>query len=374
MKTKILQMPIRNARGGITQYALRNWTRIDKSRFRFDWVTLDPKLDFEDALREQGCKVHYLSCRQEKDEVRFRAEMEAIFAEGYGALHLHTSFWRGFLAEELAIQSGIPRIIVHAHSTGIDVADPAVRKRLEDAHNMWKSKFDISLATHFVACSKLAADFLFGPNIPRKRITVLRNGIDTSAFGYDEQKRREMRKLLEVEDRFVLLQSGRLTYSKNHRFTIEMFAEYSRQNPKAVLLIVGDGSLRNEMAALSKPLGAAVRFLGFREDIAALLMTADVFLQPSLFEGFSIASVEAQCSGIPWLVSENVSEAALPFHRVALPLQKAVWIEMLDKIYKNPSRNTLAAKQLKDLGWDISTQIGVLEALYSSNDCYLGRP
>jgi hypothetical protein len=40
---KVLQMPVRNAKGGITQYALRNREHIDKSRFLFDWVTLDAK-------------------------------------------------------------------------------------------------------------------------------------------------------------------------------------------------------------------------------------------------------------------------------------------------------------------------------------------
>jgi len=123
-KTRVLQMPVRNAKGGITQYAIRNWEHIDKSRFLFDWVTLDEELSFERDLIEQGCKVHHLSCRQEDDEKRFSGEMEAIFSNGYDAIHLHTSYWRGFLAEELAIKKGVPRIIVHAHSTGIDITDP----------------------------------------------------------------------------------------------------------------------------------------------------------------------------------------------------------------------------------------------------------
>ena len=114
-RKKVLQMPVRNAKGGITQYALRNWGHIVKSRFLFDWVTLDKELSFEPELIGQGCGVHHLSCRQEDDEARFRAEMEAILANGYDAIHLHTSYWRGFLAEELAIIANVPRIIVHAH-------------------------------------------------------------------------------------------------------------------------------------------------------------------------------------------------------------------------------------------------------------------
>ena len=102
-KIKILQMPVRNAKGGITQYALRNWEYIDKRRFLFDWVTLDKELSFEPELTRQGCKVYHLSCRQEDDEARFRSEMEAMFANGYDAIHLHTSYWRGFLNIPLQI-------------------------------------------------------------------------------------------------------------------------------------------------------------------------------------------------------------------------------------------------------------------------------
>jgi hypothetical protein len=53
-RVKILQMPVRNAKGGITQYALRNWEHIDKSRFLFDWVTLDKELSFEPELLRQS--------------------------------------------------------------------------------------------------------------------------------------------------------------------------------------------------------------------------------------------------------------------------------------------------------------------------------
>jgi glycosyltransferase involved in cell wall biosynthesis len=365
-KTKILQMPIRNAKGGITQYALRNWERIDKSRFVFDWVTLDKKLDFEDELTAQGCKVHYLSCRQEENEALFISEMKKILAHGYDAIHLHTSYWRGFLAEELALQAKIPKIIVHAHSTGIDIADPIEREKLLDAHNNWKEKFGTQLATHFVACSVLAANFLFGSQIPKKRIQILRNAIDTEIFKYNEQTRNEMRKKLGVENKFVLLQSGRLEYQKNFAFTLGVFEEYVKQNPDAVLLIAGDGSLRNELEKTAFPLGEKVKYLGFRNDISALLQAADVFLQPSLFEGFSIASVEAQCSGISWLVSENVPQAALPLAKAALPLVKAAWVDMLSQVAANPSRNIHAAEQLRELGWDLQSQIKILEELYAS--------
>jgi len=363
-RKKILQMPVRNAKGGITQYVLRNWSLINKNRFLFDWVTLDKELSFEDELVAEGCIVYHLSCRQEDDEVQFRKELSAILSNDYDAIHLHTSFWRGFLAEELAVKAGVPNIIVHAHSTGID--NPDVNKRADflNIHNEWKRLFSTHLATHFTACSNSAAEFLFGKQIPRDKITVVRNGIDTRKFQFNGETRTKIRSVLSLNNKFVLLQSGRLEYQKNYDFTLEVFAAYSKLNSNAILLIVGNGSLGSELKEKAKPLGAKVRFLGFRSDIPELLMAADVFLQPSHFEGFSIASIEAQCSGISWLVSESVPEAALPLHKAALPLHKAAWINMLDKVYKNPTRNADAGKQLRELEWDTIDSIKILEEIY----------
>ncbi|MDL2217842.1 glycosyltransferase [Christensenellaceae bacterium OttesenSCG-928-M15] len=357
-------MPVRNAKGGITQYVLRNWSMMDKSKVLFDWVTLDKELSFEQELLQQGCRVHHLSCRQEDDEQQFCKEMRAILRNGYDVVHLHTSFWRGFLAEELAKECGISKIVVHAHSTGIDNPDSSKRKELLQSHEGWKRKFHTGLATHFAACSESAAAFLFGEQIPKERIQVLKNGIDTRWFEYREGVREATRDQLDVANKFVLLQSGRLEYQKNYAFTLDVFEDYSKRNPDAVLLIVGNGSLEYTLKERAHPLRDKIKFLGFRSDIPELLNAADVFLQPSHFEGFSIASVEAQCSGITWLVSEAVPEAALPQHRVELPLNKVAWVDALKQIENNPHRNKSAQEQLRELGWDIRDSAKSLEGLY----------
>lgn len=362
---RILQMPIRNAKGGITQYALRNWNLIDKSEFMFDWVTLDKKLDFEDELVEQGCKVYHLSCRQEDDEQQFEKELIAVFSRGYDAIHLHTSFWRGFRAEELAIKAGIKKIIVHAHSTGIDNNDEKKRKELLTNHELWKQKFNTKLATHFTACSENAASFLFNETIPKEKTVILRNAVDIEKFTFNESKRSKLRSNLNVNDKFVILQTGRLEYQKNYEFTLDVFEKYVKQNHKAILLIVGTGSLEQKLRQKAQRLVDRVRFLGFRNDVHELLMAADVFLQPSHFEGFSIATIEAQCTGIRGLVSEAVPQIARPIYKTTLALEKQIWLDELDKAYNGQTRNIKASNELKQLGWDITDSIKVLEKMYN---------
>ena len=369
-KIKVLQMPVRNAKGGITQYALRNWKHIDKSKFCFDWVTLDKSLSFEDDLVKQGCRVYHLSCRQEDDEPRFRSEMETIFANNYDAIHLHTGYWRGFLAEELAIKAGIPQIIVHAHSTGVDVSDSVEREKLITAHNIWKEQFNVNLATHFTACSNLAAEFLFGEQILSNKILILKNAVDTEKYSYDEVTRKKLREEMGLNENYVILQPARLEYQKNHVFTLNLFAKVIDILPSAILLLVGDGQLREDLEKLAFELGISnnVRFFGFREDIPSILQASDLVIMPSRFEGLAISAIEAQCSGCWCLFSENITpEIIVSSNAERLPLDENIWRDRIINIAETGYNRCDRSSEIKEAGYSLHHQIKVLERLYSQS-------
>ena len=364
-------MPVRNAKGGITQYALRNWEYICKAKFHFDWVTLDSELSFEKELIKQGCKVYHISSRQEEDEARFKSEMEEILTSSYSydAIHLHTSFWRGFLAEELAIKAKVPRIIVHAHSTGVDVINYGERTRLMQAHNEWRQKFSMSLATHFTACSAAAANFLFGPQIPRERITILKNAIDINRFAYNADIRSEIRLSMGLNGKFVVLQTGRLVYQKNHSFTLEVFAQFSKHFTNAILLFAGDGSLCDSLHSEADEYGISdkVYFLGFRNDIPQLLHAADILVMPSRFEGLGIAAIEAQCSGIFCLLSEHVpvETVVVSSSAIRMKLDVNLWSSKISDIARNGYYRSDCSTVVAMAGYSLRDQVNVLEKIYA---------
>ena len=365
-KMKILQFPI-SMNSGVTQYAMNNWKFISKYDFQFDFALVRENAALEAEIRRTGAGVEHIFASAGRNREMYIQEVGAVLSEGYDAVHLHTSFWKRLLIEELAVQYQVPKIIVHAHSAFVDEADPQTRQNMLQVHLECRAKFNLSLATDFWACSKAAADWLFGEQIPRENIKLLKNAIDAEQYRFDCQIREQTRKLLGLDEKFVIGHIGRFAFAKNHEFLIEMFREVSRAEPKALLLLVGTGPLEPDIQKKVEQEGLSGRvvFAGQRKDVPALLQAMDVFCLPSRFEGLGLVLVEAQAAGLPCLVSQAVPEEGVLTGLVTrLPLERDLWVEGIRNLcYENPIRpDTLRA--ITDAGYNIKMQIKEIERLY----------
>jgi glycosyltransferase involved in cell wall biosynthesis len=97
----------------------------------------------------------------------------------------------------------------------------------------------------------------------------------------------------------------RLIEQKGITYGLQAFTRISPRFPDARLLIVGDGALRNALENEAQALGLENRvyFLGWRENIPAVMAGLDIFLAPSLWEGFGLVLLEAMAQAIPILAS-----------------------------------------------------------------------
>ena len=93
---------------------------------------------------------------------------------------------------------------------------------------------------------------------------------------------------------------------KGHRILLQALAKLPGE-PAVECWLIGDGPERGEMERLARALGLSdrVRFLGYRQDVPALLRQCDVFVLPSLWEPFGIALVEAMVLGMPVLACRS---------------------------------------------------------------------
>lgn len=169
-----------------------------------------------------------------------------------------------------------------------------------------------TLSTVMLAPSKEAGAWLFGWNaVYAGKVQILKNGIQTSLYAFDEQKRKRVRDSLGWgEEDFVVGHIGRFSRQKNHEKVVDIFLEVKKRNRKAKLMLIGDGELRKNIEDKVNQLGLRdeVLFFGIRNDVPELLMAMDCFVFPSFYEGLPNVVIEAQATGLPCVVSREISD------------------------------------------------------------------
>ena len=142
-------------------------------------------------------------------------------------------------------------------------------------------------------------------SVPPERLTVIRNGIEAPPQG---RSRASIRTELGLNGSFMGIIVARIDHLKGHDTLLHACAQLRHEGIPLTLLIVGDGTERENRMRLSKELGFSpeqVRFLGFRSDVSALLAASDFFVLPSLTEGLPLSILEAMSHGLP-IVATNV--------------------------------------------------------------------
>lgn len=141
--------------------------------------------------------------------------------------------------------------------------------------------------------------------IPAQKIEVIKYGF--IPYELDSSSREEVRRSLGVSpETKVLINVGRLISLKAQGDAIKVLAKL--KSYPVELWLVGDGPLRKKLEAQARDLGlqANVRFFGFRKDVPWLLQGADIFLFPSVSEGFGLVLLEAMSRKLP-VVACNVT-------------------------------------------------------------------
>lgn len=371
-KIRILHMTPPIVNNGIYKYIFMLYKYIDKSRYEFEFLMQAPEeLMKTKEYHEYGFKIRSFTTTQRENPEKFRKEIYDILSDGYDVLELHTSYWRGFMIEEIAMEIGIPRVIVHSHSSGLDNNDAVERDRQMKIHMQFKQAFGAQYATDFWACSWKAADWLYGDKIPRDKIKIINNAIEVEKYQYNPILREDVRKQLGLDNCFVIGHTGRFEYQKNHEFLLRVFKGVCIEKPYARLLLVGEGKLRESIEKYAEELGISkqVIFLGWRNDIPELLQAMDMYCLPSRFEGLPIVMVEAQCADLKCITSSEVTEEAAildDFQR--LPLDEEVWIQNINQYISAPKKRDENIELIRKSGFDINTEIKNIEKLYSNKD------
>jgi glycosyltransferase involved in cell wall biosynthesis len=142
-----------------------------------------------------------------------------------------------------------------------------------------------------------------------RHVTVVARGVDTRLFTPARRSAELRRSWGVADDDVVVVCVGRLAAEKNLSVLVQAFQAIHRDTPSARLLLVGDGPLRDDLAARVPQ----ALFAGQRKgaDLAAHFASADLFLFPSLTETFGNVTTEAMASGLPVLAFDYAAAAQL---------------------------------------------------------------
>lgn len=172
------------------------------------------------------------------------------------------------------------------------------------------------LVSKMVAVSDKAGEIAINrEGVKKEKISVILNGIRIPGE-VDGQVVKAIREEFSVSEKDMLILSvGRLVEQKGYHLLVEAAENVVREFPGAKFVIAGDGKLRTSLQALVNEynLAETICFAGVRQDIPEMLMAADIYFTTSLWEGLSLALLEAMAAGLPVVTTavEGVSNVIM---------------------------------------------------------------
>ena len=355
MKKRILEVvPTLNNCGGIENYVMNYFRKINKEKFQVDFVYHKVTMtNFEKEILSLGGNIYKMPEFTISNFKEIFKKVDDLFRiNKYDVVHCHMAN-AAFLYLKLAKKNNIKIRILHSHqSKAADKLSHAIR----NYPLLWLGK---KYANEFIACSKLAGDFLF----KNKNYKIVHNAIEIDRFKFSSLYREEVRNQYNVDENDVLIGNiGRCSNQKNQKFLLEIIKSINIQNAK--LIIVGDGELLSELEEHALKLGIIDRviFTGSISDTSKIYSAMDIFVLPSLYEGLPVVGVEAQCNGLNLIVSNTITkELNFTKHVYYLSLKDSLekWCSVIhNKLYRTDSNIQL------DM-YDINIQVKELEKIYS---------
>jgi len=339
---RVLQVFASLDSGGVSNFVMNMYRAIDTARIQFDFaITSGVKGLYDDEVLMRGGRVFYFDTSKDTvSNLRRTLREEGPFR----AVHSHVFFYSGLVLTE-ARKAGVPIRIAHAHNA-----------HTGESRSFFRIAYEKSMqclirmnATHLLGCSEKACRYVFGDSIMNdSRAAVIPDGIDCSRFAFDSEARANVRKGYGIEGRYVVGHVGHFNPAKNHEKILSVFSEICQVRDDAALLLVGDGELEGDVREKADKLGLTekVVFAGAHKDVERYYHAMDVFLFPSRYEGFGMAMIEAQTSGLACVASDVVpKETNVDGRAVYIPLnvEDSAWA---DAVLQAPARDTSAFWQV----------------------------
>lgn len=348
------------SRNGIVTWLMNYCDSLMQKNLDFEISLVTPYIadqDVKEAFKNINVSVIEIKNRKSNPLVYMAKLYRIIKKNQFDIVHIHGN--SAILVIELltARLADCQVRIVHSHNTKSEY--PFLDKMCRPLFNR--------LYTHAIACGDEAGRWLF----KNKPFTVMRNGVNLKKFEYNSTKREDIRTKLKINNELLIGHVGLFEKVKNHQFLIIVMNKLKQEGLNIKLLLIGDGSLKNEILQMIDQFGLNedVLLVENTNNVCDYFQAMDIFVLPSIYEGLPFVLIEAQASGTTCLVSKNISnEANLSENFIMIELDQNIWIENIKYYYENiPQRNKHQVNKENLKKFDIEQNAAILLDFY--NNC-----
>jgi glycosyltransferase involved in cell wall biosynthesis len=297
-------LPVISGSGLNTYLTMRG---MDRTAYEVE-LACAPDGKLIDLIRGQGMKVRLFKNLVQplhplKDLLGLIDLTRFLRKKRYHIVHTHNSK-AGFIGRLAAKWAGVPIIVHTVHGFAFHDREPAWRqilfRNLERLASRWCDKM--------VFISQPLIDWALRDRITRReKIQKIYSGIELDHFEpVPDEQRKALKEAWGIrEEAPVVGIVSKLWEGKGHTILIHAFEGLKQEIPEAVLVIVGEGYLQDELSDLVDRLGlkGSVLFTGFQMDVRRIIATFDVAVLPSFFEGMGRVLLEAMAMGKPVVAS-----------------------------------------------------------------------
>lgn len=294
--------------GGAERIALSIIEYIDRSKYQIDYLVYEAvDNEFSQKVLDLGGNIYKLD--YSGNPIKMRKRLFDFFSKNkFDIVHTQLMFHNGIVISA-ARKAKIKKIISHSHSTKDGKDNNSL---INFIYKLWMKSIIKKKYVYKVACGAMAGNYLYGKKRFKKNGIVFKNRIDGRLFNYSFEKYKNNRQKYGVDDKTVFVIIGHLVPLKNHLLAFEAFKKYLIEDNNAILYVLGDGPLKENLVDLTKKMDISdkVIFTGNVTNVYDYIITADHLLLPSWYEGFPVTLIEAQASGLHCLVSNTVTKEA----------------------------------------------------------------
>ncbi len=355
------------SRGGIETMLMNYYRHIDRNKVQFDFLCHSyNKGAYDEEIVKLGGRIFRTPGLNPLKFGKYRKYMKELFASHpeYRIVESHNGPF-GIYPLYAAKENNIPIRIYHAHGAGIEFD---IKYPLKIT---CKSLLKYNMNRHFI-CGIKAGYFYMGKTVMETgNYKFIPNAIDLDKFIYNEEVRNKLRSKYGLERKLVVGHVGRISYEKNHRYLIKVFAKALESNPDLYLVLLGDGALASKVKAQIKQLGIEnhVLMLGVVSNTNEWYQAFDLFVLPSIREGLPVVGIEAQAADLPCIFSTAVTEeVALTEKTTFIDLKEPVevWANKINEVLNKKEYRNNNYDLLTEKGYNIKTEAKKLQELYIS--------